>query len=178
MGDIWSPPQAEVQDPGVTGDEHAVAVRRHYLYHEASVRSIGSLYYFVAILFIVSGIVGVAGEGGSAAAVAFVLLAGLAAIQFWTGRALRTLKPWARIPAGIFSVIGLLGFPIGTLINGYILYLLFSAKGNTVFSEAYRQVIAQTPDIKYRTSIVVWIVLSLLALVLAATFILPKITGH
>ena len=77
------------------------------------------------------------------------------------------MKKWARIPTGILSGIGLLAFPIGTLINAYVLYLIFSAKGKMVFSDEYRAVIEQTPHIKYRTSIIVWIVLGLLLLLIA-----------
>jgi hypothetical protein len=36
-----------------------------------------------------------------------------------------------------------------------------------VFSEEYQRVIAETPHIKYRTSIVVWILLGLLLLLIA-----------
>ena len=62
----------------------------------------------------------------------------------------------------MLSAIGLLGFPIGTLINGYILYLFLSKKGRTIFAPAYQDVIAATPHVKYRTSIVIWIFLALL----------------
>jgi hypothetical protein len=86
-------------------------------------------------------------------------------LQLWVGLGLRKLRPWTRIAAGILSGIGLIAFPLGTLINGYILYLLFSKKGSTVFSADYQRVIADTPHIKYRTSILVWIVLGLLVLV-------------
>jgi ABC-type multidrug transport system permease subunit len=55
----------------------------------------------------------------------------------------------------------MLGFPIGTLINAYILYLFLSKKGRTVFSPGYQEVIAATPDVKYKTSIVVWIFIAL-----------------
>src|SRR4030095_8127226 len=98
--------------------------------------------------------------------------------QLWVGTGLRRLRRWARIPTGILSGIGLLGFPIGTIINGYILYLIFSQKGKVVFSDEYRAVIEQTPHIKYRTSIVVWIVLGLLLLLIAAGIIAAVIGGH
>jgi hypothetical protein len=60
------------------------------------------------------------------------------------------------------SAIGLLGFPCGTIISGYLLYLLLSAKGEMVFSSAYKEVMQATPHIRYRTSIIVWIFLFLL----------------
>jgi hypothetical protein len=49
----------------------------------------------------------------------FYLVLGLAAILVGSG--LRQLRRWTVIPVGLLSGIGLLGFPIGTLINGYIL---------------------------------------------------------
>jgi hypothetical protein len=65
----------------------------------------------------------------------------------------------------VFGAIGLLGFPVGTLIAGYLLYLLWSEKGNVVFSPRYQRVMQATPHIKYKTSIIVWIFLGLLGLV-------------
>jgi hypothetical protein len=80
------------------------------------------------------------------------------------GIGVRGLKSWARIPAGILSSIGLLYLGLGTIVNAYILYLLFCQKGKTVFSDEYKRVIAETPHVKYRTSIVAWVVLGLLLL--------------
>ena len=83
-----------------------------------------------------------------------------------------------KIPATIFSAIGLLSVPIGTLINGYILYLIYSAKGNMVFSEEYRKVIAATPNIKYKTSIIIWIFLGIVVLGIAAAVLLPMFASR
>ncbi len=95
-----------------------------------------------------------------------ILLPVIGIVQFVTAFGLRGLQRWARIPTGLFSALGLLGFPLGTFINGYILYLVFSAKGSMVFSEDYSEIIAQTPHIKYRTSIIVKIFLFLLLAVI------------
>jgi hypothetical protein len=76
------------------------------------------------------------------------------------------------------SGVGLLGFPVGTLINGYILFLLFGRKGKTVFSEEYQVVIEQTPHIKYRTPLVVWILLGLVLFVIGAGLIAALIGGR
>ena len=81
-----------------------------------------------------------------------LFIMGLGVGQGFIAFGLRNLKSWGRIPAALFAGIGLLAFPIGTLINGYILYLLLSAKGRMVFSAEYREIIQQTPEIKYRTS--------------------------
>ena len=91
-----------------------------------------------------------------------------AAIFIWMGMGIRKLSPRVRIAVGITSGIGLVNLPVGTLINLYILYLVFSAKGKVVFSEEYARVCEQTPDIKYQTPVFVKILmLILLALVIA-----------
>ncbi len=145
--------------------------RKHYLNHEASVKSIGVLYLLGAIIVVpiglfkvISAIAGVGqapGERGVIAGVGtFYLSLGLC--QGFVGYGLRKLKGWARIGGTIFSVFGLIFIPIGTLISAYFLYLLLSEKGKIVFSDNYKQVIAQTPHIKYKTSVIVWILLGLL----------------
>lgn len=150
---------------GVLSNADAEETRKQYLKHEASVKSVGILYYLGGVGLLLIGLFGFAAAGSRSREIEILpglFLIALAVGQFWTGTGLRRLKPWARIPTGIFSGIGLIGFPVGTLINGYILYLIFSRKGKMVFSEEYRAVIQQTPHIKYRTSIVLWIVLGLL----------------
>ena len=105
----------------------------------------------------------------------------VAGLQIWTAIGLRQLRSWARIVSGVLSGIGLLGFPLGTLLNGYILYLLFSKKGTMVFSDEYKRVIELTPGIKYRTSIVVWIFLGLLLVLLGVAvfgLLIGRVTGH
>lgn len=158
----------------------AEEVRRKFLKHEASVQSIGSLYLFgvVILLFaagvmIISLIVGVVNgtNGGDAtpdtiaSVITTVMLLAIAGLQYWVGMGLRTLQSPARVVAIIFSVIGLLGIPIGTLINGYFLYLLLGQKGTYVFSEEYARVRAATPHIKYKTSIWVLVGVALLVVV-------------
>jgi hypothetical protein len=77
----------------------------------------------------------------------------------------------------IFSVIGLIGIPIGTLISAYFLYLLLSQKRTMVFSDEYQQVIEQTPHIKYKTSIVVIILLVLLVVLFVGGIIGLVVSG-
>jgi hypothetical protein len=165
---------------GVSGSA-AEDVRNEYLKHEASVKSIGLLYYLGAVGFFLAGLGGMMvalskssgpeAMGRAVGSGAFLLLIGI--LQFWIGRGLRRLNRQARIPTGILSGLGLLAIPIGTIINAYILYLIFSAKGKMVFSDEYKDVIAQTPHIKYRTSILVWILLGLIVLIIGAALILP-----
>lgn len=160
-----------------TGAEEPVAatdaevIRNKHIAHEASVKSIGFLYLLSAILvmfgvivfFTITLSVQQVGRGYTVTMIGVLsMLITLAIIQPLIAWGFYKLRPWARIVAGVLSAIGLIGFPLGTLINAYILYLLFSAKGAMVFSEEYKTIIQQTPHIKYRTSIVVWILLALL----------------
>lgn len=76
------------------------------------------------------------------------------------------------------AVVGLLGFPIGTLINGYFLYLLGSRSGATIFTPQYRQVVERTPEIKYKTPIWMWILITLLVLIFVSIFLFAIIDQH
>ena len=77
---------------------------------------------------------------------------GVAAAFVFVGRGYQELSPWVRWPGGILSAIGLLGVPIGTLLNGYILFLMFSAKGRRILSPEYAELRARTPHIEFRRS--------------------------
>ena len=145
------------------------AIRREYLSHEASVKSIGSLYMLGGILMVIAGGIMIylfASERTMVEPVAVVVIPILAIIQLMTAVGLRNLRPWARIVAGILSVPGLLNIPVGTLICIYILYLLFGAKGRMVFSQQYRDVIEQTPHVQYKSSFLVRFLLVVLICVL------------
>lgn len=154
---------------GATASGEADRIRNEHLKHEASVKSVGLLYYLGGAVMLVLGLVSFLAVGRSQASgttagavLTGLLLAALGAGQIVVGSGLRGLRKWARIPTGILSGFGLLGFPLGTVINAYILYLVFGEKGKMVFSEEYRLVVEQTPHIKYRTSVVVWVLLALL----------------
>ena len=88
-------------------------------------------------------------------------------LLFFTAHGLRRLQPWSRISSGIIAALGLLAFPVGTLINAYILYLLLCRKANVVFSAEYREIIIRTPHIKYKTSLLVKILAGIFLALLA-----------
>ncbi len=170
----YAPTTYAADEPVVLDDVEQF--RKHYLNHEASVQSIGVLYILGSILLVPLGVLiatGVLPNGNQAGDQKAILAAiggfyvCLGLFQGFVGYGLRKLRGWTRIAASILSAFGLIGFPIGTLISGYFLYLLLSEKGRVVFSEPYKQVIAQTPHIKYKTSIVVWIFLGLLVTLIA-----------
>lgn len=161
---------------GFNSPQHATlaqeSTRKTYLKHEASIQSIGTLYLLGAFFLILAGLGALAGSiipdasrqepdiAASLVLFGFLLVVGL--FQLRVGLWLRKLNPRARTPATVLSCIGLLGFPVGTLVNVYILYLLRSEKGAVVLSEEYQEIIAVTPHIKYRTPLVTWILAGLL----------------
>ena len=156
----------------------AALIRKEHLSHEASVQSVGVLYLLGSVVLIFTAVILLAAPGARggnrpdgflAVLSVFLLLFGVG--QGFLAFGLRRLRGWTRIPVGILSAFGLLGFPLGTLISAYILYLIFSSKGAMVFSDEYKEIIRLTPDMKYRTSIVVWIFLGLLLLLLTVGFI-------
>jgi hypothetical protein len=164
---------------GTTSD--AERIRKDHIRHEASIKSIGTLYLLGAFIliavacFLYVAMIGTSiADRSSVALSAFLLGAGLATIylglgllQGMTAFGLFKLKPWARIVAIVLNVIGLIGFPIGTLISAYFLYLLLSRKGVYIFSEEYQAIVAQTPHVKYKTSKIVWFFLIILILLIS-----------
>jgi len=142
-------------------------IRKTYLSHEASIQSIGALYLLGAVFAVGSGFASIVHKESTTERVAVgVLLIALGVLQCWVGLRLRKLDPASKTSATILACLGLLAVPIGTIINGYVLYLIHSAKGKYVFSPDYRTVIEATPQIKYKTSIVVWIFLGILVVLL------------
>lgn len=170
----YAAPTARVEDVSVNSE--AEAIRRAHINHEASIRSAGLLYYLNGGLTLVGAAsIAVGGLSDLREAVPAAMLGVLAVGLAFVGWGVRKLRAWARTIGCVLSGIGLIGFPIGTLVNGYILYLLLSKKGRTIFSPAYKDVIAATPDIKYRTSIVVWVALGLAAALLVAAVAAPML---
>lgn len=170
----YAPPGAHVSDVYHVGG-NAAAIRREHIKHEASVRSVGGLYLFSGFVCLFGGLAGlvaagwgVAGLTGATVVVLCLVYGLVGALSIAVGGALRALQPWARTVTIVLSVIGLIGFPFGTIMNGYILYLLCAAKGKRLFEPDYEGIVAATPDIKYKTSIIVWIFVGLLGLLIVA----------
>jgi hypothetical protein len=166
----------------------AELIRKSHLNHETNVKSFGCLYtlggimgilgaiFYIGVgIFIMAG--GVVSEelqplvlnansepmvAGITTTSAGVVFLAIAVAQFFAGRSMQTLNPSTKALAIVIAAIGMLQFPCGTMISGYLLYLLVSSKGNMVFSSAYKEVMQATPHIRYRTSIIVWIFLFLL----------------
>jgi hypothetical protein len=78
------------------------------------------------------GFLGLDEGGGLLAALGAIgIIIGL--IYFLIAWGLWTLKPWARMMAIIFAVIGLLSFPVGTVISIIILWYLFKPEIKAAF---------------------------------------------
>ena len=166
----------------------AELIRKSHLSHEANIQGFGCLYtlggilgilgaiFYIGIgIFVMAGgvvseelasmVFGANGDpmvAGITTTLVGVVFLAIAVAQLFAGRSMQTLNPSGKILAIVVAAIGMLQFPCGTLISGYLLYLLVSAKGRTVFSSAYKEVMQATPHIRYRTSIIVWIFLFLL----------------
>jgi len=164
----YAPPQSVVAD-APTATSQAEAIRRDHVRHEIQLKSVGSLYYLGAIMVVVSAVTLISALASDKNGSLPRLLGGMAAfyavfgvVAVFLGYGFRRLKPWVKIPGTILSIIGLVGIPVGTLINGWILYLIHCKKGQTILSPGYQDIIAATPHVKYRRSVGDWIALGLI----------------
>jgi hypothetical protein len=176
----YAAPKAVVADVSYSADPQAEAIRRAHINHEASIRSIGTLYYVAAFVTAVGALGATVQlwteQRSLRGAVTLVMFGLLTAGFFLMGRALRALQRGVRTPTIILACVGLLGFPIGTLINAYLLYLVLSKKGRFIFSPEYAEIVEATPHIKYRTSLLVWIILGLIVALMALAILVPMLS--
>ena len=107
----------------------------------------GSALLFALLLLVglggVAGIIGIAGQGENAALTGSILgavggmtsalIVLLSAPGLVTGVGLLYFKPWARIVGIVLSAISLLGFPVGTAIGIYGLWVLLSRETERLF---------------------------------------------
>lgn len=168
----YAAPLSAVADQAETGAE---ADRSLHLKHEASIGSAGWLFVLggAALMLVALAMMLTLGTTQSRIrdVVMVLLLGAIGALQLVTGLALRKLKIWSRGVATVYCVLGLLAIPVGTLINGFILYLFFCAKGKRVFAPDYQEVIAATPHLKYKTSLLVWIIGGLVLLLIGVALL-------
>jgi hypothetical protein len=186
--DPYAPPKEAIGERGALEEPadlaRAEAIRRKYIGHEASVKSIGHLHY-LAVIFTLFVFVSVlaqlssmpraeAGEGTAWTAGVIFCFVVVILINLVMGVGLTGLKSWARWVEVALTILSLLYFLLGTagaallaggpeilffvvtsIISIYILYLLLSKKGSMVFSPEYREIMQVTPHVKYRTSRIV-----------------------
>jgi hypothetical protein len=181
-------PSIEIVSPTATGS--ADETRQLYFSHEQQVRSVGTLFRFMggiqlflaAIILLAGTLASFAGDGIGAHVAQFAviltegaIIVALGGVAFWTGGLLRELDHKAFITAVILGVIGLLGIPIGTLINGFILYLLLSEKGRFVLSDPYRAVVVATPQYQWKTALWVKILIGLFVLIFVSVVVISML---
>ena len=147
------------------------AIRREHLKHEASVRSIGTLYYLGSVLLALFGVLFVVfgGEVTDWALAIVALVLGLASVV--VGWGLRSFKRWAATGAVVLSVVSLPVVPFGTVLGAYVLIVLRSAKARRIFARDYANIVAATPHLEPGSSRVVWIVFAVAAVLGVATLV-------
>ncbi|MEM6730605.1 MAG: hypothetical protein AAF658_03565 [Myxococcota bacterium] len=155
----------------------AVSIRKEHLSHEANLRAAGLLNYLSggALGFIsLFGLATLSGEATDTL-LTFVLLGALSVLLLASAYMLRALRGQARVVSTLAWLPGLAGFPVGTLISLFVLYLLHSRKGRFVLSGEYRAIRDQTPEIESRS--LLGIILLVLLLIGLAGFIAAFVLG-
>jgi hypothetical protein len=124
-------------------------IRSKYIKHEASVKSISVILYSASIL---SCTIGISQLQSQSQLYIYFFIAAIALIV--VGILVKKLHVAGRFLA-VISLISL-WFLISKfilIILLYLIYLLFSKRGNMVFSEYYKEVIEATPQYSCKTSI-------------------------
>jgi hypothetical protein len=100
-----------------------------------SVRSVRSLVILAVVLYGVFFLLGLATlHDGGAFAVGMVVFFGLLiAFQLWMLKGLRQGIKFCYYFQMVISILGLSGFPLGTLLHGYVLYLWFQPETKAWF---------------------------------------------
>ena len=159
------------------------SIRQDNIRHEVQIKSIGSLYAFAGILvgfssvamlavFFIDGST-LASEYGPMMAAMLVIYGVLSAAMLAMAYGYRKLLPWVKIPGTLLATIGLLAIPVGTLINAYILYLIWCKRGKIILADGYQDIIRATPHIKYKRTLGDKIALGIvIALLLGGAFLL------
>jgi hypothetical protein len=161
----YAPPRAEPASPAPSEMEK---VRHELLGHEAGFQGVGGAYLLVGMVSLLFGMLSLLIGWQDPRTLPMQVLRSLgpgicmvlaALLLFWLAYGLRNLNERSRKSFFVFGLLGLLVFPIGTMVNGYLLYLLLSVKGKRVLSPEYRQVIAATPHIRYKSPWILGVVI-------------------
>ncbi len=178
--DMVNPYEAPQALPEEVIGSDAEAIRTSYISLESSIKSISLVHMLTAMPFafallgaiealhqgltstwpgddrVMEGVIGVLVAGSGSRVIGLFCL--------WV---IGTKEVGPR-PRTWLSVVGLLLFPVGTIVNAYFLYLLRSDKAAFVFSDEYREVIRQTPHVVYKTAGWLWVVLGIAILLAIA----------
>lgn len=182
----YSAPLSTVDGPTADTPDGAVADRRDHLNVERGLAQMGMLYLIggaavcaglvfpVFMLFELATGSGDALEPGGVGmwALMLVLYGVVGPANVWIGLGLRRRNPGVRVLASIFAGLSLLSVPLGTILGGYLLWLMWSTKGKRVFAPDYQAVIDATPEVVAKTSLLVWTAGGLLVLFLGCGVLL------
>lgn len=164
----YAAPQSQVLQ-ATSQDE---LIRQEHINTEASIKSIGLLYYLGALVLIavVAAMIAsrVPGKNTPILLAGGLLLLGIGMAA--TAYGLRRQQSWSRIPTIIISsialIIGLINLSGGIIIHIYILVKMMGKQAQFVMTPEYQRIIAATPHVKRKTSIFVKVLLALLLLIL------------
>ena len=182
MDSPYAPPRAEVADHRDTTEGEVVQLREAHIRHEIQLKSVGALYYLGGALALVAGVLMIpayfadGSEFGQMIGLFALIYLGVGALSVALGYGFRRLMPWVRIPGAILAGIGLLAIPIGTIVNAWILYLMFCEKGRTVLEPEYQAIIAATPEVRYRRTLGDWIAVGVIGALLLGAVVLIALT--
>lgn len=174
VDDPFAPPKTDAFVKAEPSE--AERIRREMISHEQSVRSIGGLMILGTVFALLSAWISATTSGGYPWLAPVIVVLGVA--NGWAGWHVRRLDPRGRLPAAGLTALGIFGFPVGTIISAYFLYLLLSKKGAFVFSPEYKAIIEAAPDVKPRTPWVAIIVLFLFIVAILAAIAIPGMRTH
>jgi hypothetical protein len=165
----YAAPQAQVLQT-TSQDE---LIRREHLNTEASIKTVGILYYLGAMALIATGVITfdsskIVKTGNDLLLGIFFMLLGVGMGVAAYG--LRRLQSWARpltiLVSSVVTIIGLINLSWGVVIHIYIFAQMLGKRGKFVMAPEYQRIIAATPHVKRKTSVVVWVVLIVLLILL------------
>jgi hypothetical protein len=160
-------------------------VRRAHLYQEASLQALGILFSLIGVVVLIATIFALSTTGNRGLEIRPGIW-GVVDVTAYTvgivstltvGYSVGHLRRWTRIPAIVLCSIFVLRIGDGTLIFGYFLYVLLSAKGRRVFAADYPSILATTSQIKYPRSTVVWTVVAALIVEVALRALRVAVRG-
>ncbi|MEM1304548.1 MAG: hypothetical protein AAGG46_06610 [Planctomycetota bacterium] len=183
-------PAAELKSAGLSESE---VIRNELLRTESSIKSIATIYLLSGVVWTVIGVI-LAGamifaqngdfDGGESGPIFVAIgcaMAVLGGASVWYAFGLRRLDSQVRTPVLLIQSISMLVHVLRLNIFGigigiWVLVTLSSDNGKRVLTPEYQEIVAATPHIKRKTSLLVWIFLILL-LVLVGVGVLAAVFG-
>jgi hypothetical protein len=150
----YRPPAANLEfasrELAGTDLDEAVKVREAHVGHERQLKSVALVYALATLGTLGSGVASMSKGSAEDAAVGVVMLifSPLCAFLTWAYASLSPMVRWVGTP---MAILGLLNPPIGTLISGLVLYLIWCEKGRRVLSPDYAAIIRTTPQVRYKS---------------------------